>query len=80
RVCLIPATSQDETLRRIFEFLQTLELPEFTSTRARFRFLKRCQNYFVKDGLMYRRYPQRMPVRVVFDVEERQSILEEAHE
>lgn len=79
-VYLTTDTSQDDTLRKIFQFLQTLEVPNFPNTGTRFKFLKKCQQYFIKNGLMYRRFAQRMPVRIIFTAEERQRILEEAHE
>ena len=79
-VLLTVSPTQDATLRKIFHFLETLEVPDFPTPSARYRFLKKCQNYFVRDGFMYRRYNQRMPVRVVFSAEDRQRILEEAHD
>ncbi|KAI9059971.1 hypothetical protein FKP32DRAFT_1538386, partial [Trametes sanguinea] len=73
-------THQDRTLQQIQQFLETLELPEFPTPTARSRFLRKCQQYFIKNSCLYRRYPQRMPVRVVFDTLERQRILREAHD
>ena len=74
------STSQDKTLQQVFHFLDTLELPTFTSPGKRYRFLRKCQNHFIKDGHMYRRLPHRMPVRIIFSETERQQILEEAHD
>ncbi|KAI0360821.1 hypothetical protein OH77DRAFT_1362196, partial [Trametes cingulata] len=74
------ANTQELTLRNIFHFLQTWEIPDFTSSAAQNKFLRKCQQYFVKEGHMYRRYAKRMPVRVVFSKEERQQILKEAHD
>ncbi|KAJ8462647.1 hypothetical protein ONZ51_g10761 [Trametes cubensis] len=80
KVYLTPTTTQDQVLRMIFRFLSDLEVPEFSTPRARFKFLRKCHNYFAKDGVMYRRYAQRMPVKVVFEENERRRILEEAHD
>lgn len=74
------STTQDVTLQNIFHFLDTLELPEFPSAPARFKFLRKCQQYFVKEGRLYRRYPHRMPVRVILNQDERLRILKEAHD
>lgn len=79
-VMLVPATSQDKTLCQIFHFLDTLELPTFRTSNQQYRFIRKCQNYFLREGYMYRRYPARMPARVVFSEEERERILEDAHD
>ncbi|KAI0370313.1 hypothetical protein BV20DRAFT_944540 [Pilatotrama ljubarskyi] len=80
QVLLTNDTSQDHTLRKILHFLQTSEVPEFSTPAARYKFLKKCQWYFVKEGLLYKQFDQCMPARVVLDIKERQRILKEAHE
>lgn len=80
QILLTTETTQDATLRAIYHFLDTLAIPDFPNSGTRYKFLKKCQHYFLKEGLMYRRFPQRMPVRIVFTTDERHKILEDAHE
>ncbi|EJF55459.1 hypothetical protein DICSQDRAFT_73894, partial [Dichomitus squalens LYAD-421 SS1] len=79
-VLLTATTAQDDTLRTIHKFLTTSVLPEFTSTAARYKFMKKVQRYFVQDSHMYRQYPNRIPVRVLLEESARRKVLEEAHE
>lgn len=73
-------TPQDQTLRKINEFLTTLEIPPFPNVSARQRFLRKTAHYFRKDDELFRRYEDRMPVKVILDEEARLAILHEAHD
>ena len=73
-------TPQDQQLLRIRQYLQTMDLPEFPNNTARRRFLNKAAQHFVQEGMLFRRYPLRVPVKIIFDPDERQSILKEAHD
>lgn len=73
-------STQDDYLRKIFRFLQSLIIPSFDTTQQRKRFLKRTAFYYIKNGQMYRRRPGRTPLVVVLDSAKRLEVLIKAHE
>ena len=79
-VLLATTTTQDAKLWQMFNFLQTSEMPEFATPTQQHRFITRARRYFVQDNCMYKQFPDRMPVRVLFDKPSRERVLEEAHD
>jgi transposase InsO family protein len=77
----IPATvSLDETLKRIYRFLTTLEAPFYESTQDQKRFLAKATQYFVRNDKMWKRRQGQNPLMVVLDPDRRLAILTQAHE
>jgi transposase InsO family protein len=79
-IFLTSPSRQDQVLQQIFHFLQDLSIPEFSSTQARSRFLKRASEYYLKDGKMFRRRIGQAPLLVILDPERRLRLLTQAHE
>ena len=79
-VYLIEDQSQDGRLRQVKHYLETLEVPEFKTSSERLRFLKKCAQYFVTEGDLFRRYSHKMPLKVVLDTDQRAAILKQAHD
>jgi len=77
---LSPTSTQDKFLFQIFHFLHDLKVPDFPSTQARLRFLKRTSQYYLKDGEMFRRRIGQTPLLVILDPKKRQQLLTQAHE
>src|ERR1700692_4790661 len=76
-----PATvSLDETLKRIYRFLTTLEAPFYESTQDQKCFLAKAMQYFVRNGKMWKRRQGQNPLMVVLDPDRRLAILTQAHE
>jgi transposase InsO family protein len=73
-------STQDKVLYQIFHFLHDLKVPEFSSTQARLRFLKRTTEYYLNNGEMYRRRLGQTPLLVILDPEKRRQLLTQAHE
>ena len=80
RVSLVTDLIQEERLRKIKQYLETLEMPEFSKNSQRHRFLRQCAQHFIQGGDMFRRYPHRMPLKVIFSPESRTAIIKEAHD
>ena len=79
-VYALSGDAQDQALLKIRQYLQSLEIPEFATRAARQRFLKKASKHFVQEGHLFRRCSNRIPVKVIFDLAERQKIMQEAHD
>lgn len=71
---------QDQVLSDIFHFLSTLETPTFNTSQAKQRFIQKATRFFIKNHAMYRRNGNNLPLKAILDPEQRQRILEAAHE
>jgi len=71
---------QDQLLKEIFHFLETLELDPKQTPQTRKRFLKTTLQYFIKDGRMYKRNGSQPPLLVVLKPQKRIAVLTQAHE
>ena len=79
--CLMTQPSdQQKKLSDIEHFLTTLELPEFQSNQQKKRFINKALQFFMQDGLLFKRNKHGTPLRVIMDTERRQEILSQAHE
>lgn len=70
----------DEGLRDIFRFLTTLEAPASSNVQDQRRFIQKATQYFTKDGKMWKKRKEKLPLLVIFDHSRRLAILTEAHE
>lgn len=77
---LTSTSTQDRTLHQIFQFLHDLIVPEFPSTQARLRFLRRTTDYYLKNGDMFRKRIGQTPLLVILDPKKRLQLLTQAHE
>jgi hypothetical protein len=71
---------QEQMLMDIYEFLRTLETPEFESLQARKRFIKKATEFYLKGGRMFKRNGTRPPLLVIRDSKKRVVVLTQAHE
>ncbi|KAI8318174.1 hypothetical protein GQ54DRAFT_238207, partial [Martensiomyces pterosporus] len=71
---------QDERFRGLIHFLKNKSHPEGTSREERKRVWSMAQNYFLSDGLLFRRQRTSMPARVVLEPEEQRRIIAAIHE
>lgn len=77
---LSSTTTQDYKLRQIMHFLSSLDVPSELTPPARKRFLKRSLQFFLKNGLMYKRNESQPPLRVILDETTRFDILTQSHD
>ncbi|KAI5822490.1 hypothetical protein K523DRAFT_256857, partial [Schizophyllum commune Tattone D] len=70
----------DERLIQYRHFLDTLESPVFDNVQAHRRFLAKAMEFFVQDGVLFRKHPRGAPQKVILEPEDRLRILEEAHD
>ena len=74
------AASVDEPLTQIKHFLQTLQTPTFDNPAQKRRFIAKATKYFIKGDTLFKRSKDKIPLKVVLDLEQRQRILEAAHD
>lgn len=83
---LVKNSKLDFTLKQIRRFLVTLEapnfaeLPQFTKIQESQNFVRRASHYYMDEGRMYKRNHPRMPLKVIFNLDNRRSIMQEAHD
>lgn len=73
-------TNWEKELEQIHKFLTTLEAPTLASTQDQNRFLNKTKKYIIKNGQLWKRRSQGIPLLVIRDPERRITILTEAHE
>ena len=78
--CLATRSAQEQNLKDIQKFLQTLESPPAESTQKKRRFLTKATEFFIKNGQMFKRNGSSTPLLVIFEPEKRLSILTQAHD
>ena len=70
----------DPCTLRIYDYLNTLEIPEELSYEDRIRLIKSSKGFFIHDGELYKKQRKRKPVRVVQSDKERQRLITQAHD
>ena len=79
--CFAAARStQEEMIKEIQHFLDTLETPVFNSIQKKRRFLAKATEFFVKDKRLFKRNGNHPPLLVVQSPEQKLSVLKQAHE
>jgi hypothetical protein len=77
---IVGMTKEEESLLDIFQFLTTLEAPNYSSPQQQKRFIKRATQFYVNSGVMWKRQRKGNPLRVIMDKDRRLQILSQSHE
>ena len=77
---LVDNTKADQSLHDIKAFLENDIVPHFASDTAKKRFSQKVQQFFVKNGNLYKRRKDHAPLRVILTAAGRLEILTQAHE
>lgn len=78
--------TKDEEIRKVYDYLSSPESAglqmkgQFSSQQSRKRFIRLTLQFFVKEGVLYRRHKESGAQRVVMDQSTRPSVLEWAHD
>jgi len=79
-ICYASRISQEHQLRDILKFLSILEAPIIENVQAKRHFLSKAMEFFIKDGHLFKWNGSRLPLLVILDPGQKNSILLHAHE
>lgn len=77
---LATRVSQEEMLSDIKHFLKTLETPIFPDVQKKRRFFAKAMEFIVKEDKLFKRNGNHPPLLVIFNPDQKLSILRQAHE
>ncbi|KAF8833468.1 hypothetical protein BDN67DRAFT_916932, partial [Paxillus ammoniavirescens] len=73
-------SDQEQRLRKIQHFLETLEFPSQLSAKDQKHLFRQSTRYFVQNNQLYKRITGRPPLLVVFEKDKRLAIITQAHD
>lgn len=71
--------TQEGDLDNIYQFLETLQTPRFSTQEEKTNFLNRAKRFFIQNNRLWRR-SKKGPLEVIMDEAKRHHLLEEAHD
>src|ERR1700722_13202746 len=77
---IIDNSKSDQLLQEIKTFLEDNVLPEFDNEQDKRRFIQKSHQFFIKNGHLYKRRKNKLPLTVILTASERMKILQQAHE
>ena len=77
---LMDNSKSDQLLQEIRVFLEDSILPKFDNEQSRRRFIQKSHQFFIKNGHLYKRRKNKLPLTVILTATERMKILQQAHE